>query len=534
MVSGVRTLVWGLDSHPNATRLGKRNFKIPEAGKPMSDTEDHEKPRAKRFNRIRVFYRLYRKRLIAGFVIISHVAGALTSVEAVMQTRTPQGATAWAVCLNLFPYGAVPAYWAFGHTEFDSYRAVRDLNQEKFTPIRNELNDSIDAAGLRAEVESPLEKMLESLGSLRFTEGNEATLLIDGQQTYDAMLEAIEGAEKYILFQTYILRSDETGNKFKEALLKKAAAGVKVRVLYDEIGSLGLEDAFRKELLAGGVETTMFSTNQSDGRKYQLNFRNHRKILVVDGEIGFTGGLNIGDEYLGKDDFLSPWRDTHIRVVGAAAKMLQLPFSEDWYWASGMVPEDLDWSVEGKNTGGGATVLCLPTGPADERETCGLFFLAAINSAEERLWIATPYFVPDMQIMSALKLAALRGVDVRIMVPDIIDSKLVRYSTHSYLDEMDKAGIATYRFEEGFSHQKVMLIDEGFSCIGSANMDNRSFRLNFEAILAVKDKKFASEVAKMLENDFANSRRIPKGNLATKPFLFRLASRVSKLLAPIQ
>jgi len=493
-----------------------------------------EKPHAKKFNRIRVFYRLYRKRLIAGFVILAHTAGALTSVEAVMETRTPQGATAWIVCLNLFPYAAVPAYWAFGHTEFDAYRAIRDRNDEVFKPIRAEISSSISAGQLGAEADKPVAKILESLAGLQFTNGNGLTLLVDGEDTYDAMLEAIDGAEKYILFQTYIIHADKTGNRFKEALLKKAAAGVKVRILYDEIGSLRLDDDFRKELLAGGVEVAVFSTNQSEGRKYQLNFRNHRKILVVDGTTGFTGGLNIGDEHLHKDEVLTPWRDTHLRVSGPAATMLQLPFSEDWYWATGEVPEGLDWSVKTDKSGGEVKVLCLPTGPADERETCGLFFLAAINSAKERLWIATPYFVPDTQIISALKLAKLRGVDVRILVPGINDSKLVKYSSFSYLDEIGEAGISAYRFQKGFLHQKVMLIDDDLSCIGSANMDNRSFRLNFEVILAVEDRNFAKEVEKMLENDFANSKIIPKGTLASKPFLFRLASRVSRLLAPIQ
>lgn len=495
---------------------------------------DIEKPRPRKFNRIRVFYRHYRKRLIAGFVILAQTAGALTSVEAVMETRTPQGATAWIVCLNLFPYAAVPAYWAFGHTEFDSYRVIRERNDEKFRSIREVVASSVSAGELEAEADQPLATMLESLAGLQFTNGNRVTLLVDGEETYDAMLEAINSAEKYILFQTYILRADQTGNRFKQALLKKAAAGVKVRMLYDEIGSLKLKDAYRKELLAGGVDVAVFSTNQSDGRKYQLNFRNHRKILVVDGTTGFTGGLNIGDEYLNKDEVLTPWRDTHLRVAGPAATMLQLPFSEDWYWATGEVPAGLDWSAKKDQSGGETTVLCLPTGPADERETCGLFFLAAINSAKERLWIATPYFVPDMQIISALKLAKLRGVDVRIMVPGINDSKLVKYSSFSYLDEISEAGINAYRFQKGFLHQKVMLIDDDLSCIGSANMDNRSFRLNFEAVLAVDDINFAKEVEKMLEKDFANSDIIPKGTLASKPFLFRLASRIARLLSPIQ
>jgi cardiolipin synthase len=486
----------------------------------------------KRFSRIRIYYRLHRKRLIASFVVLAHTAGALTSVEAIMQTRTPQGAAAWAISLNLFPYGAVPAYWVFGHTEFDVYDEVRALNEEKFDPIREEIDRSLATGGLGAEIEHPVGTMLEALAGLEFTTRNSSRLLIDGRETYDAMYEAIDAAEEYILFQFYIIRNDATGRRFKEKLIAKAKAGVSVRVMYDEIGSLGLDADFSNELMAAGAEVAAFSTNRRDGRKYQLNFRNHRKIVVVDGKTGFTGGFNIGDEYLGKDDALSPWRDTHIQVTGPAAVMLQLPFAEDWYWASGEVPDDLAWEVQPGD--GGSTVLCLPTGPADPRETCGLFFLAAINSAEKRLWIATPYFVPDGQIISALKLAQLRGVDVRIIVPDTNDSTLVEYSSHAYLDEIRDAGIRAYRYEKGFLHGKTMLIDDKLSCVGSANMDNRSFRLNFEIVLAVKDKDFAERTETMFLDDFTNSREITAKELDSKPFLFRLASRVSRLLAPIQ
>ncbi|MEP2777153.1 MAG: cardiolipin synthase [Luteolibacter sp.] len=495
---------------------------------------DPEKPRAKRFNRIRVFYRLYRKRLIAAFVILAHTAGGLTSVEAIMETRTPQGAVAWAISLNLFPYGAVPAYWIFGHTEFDSYMAVRKLGVDKFKPIQKRINDSLASNMADSEQEFPLDKMLEAMSGTAFTGTNTTTLLVDGRETYDAMYAAIDGAEKYILFQTYILRADDTGRRFAEKLIAKAKAGVSVKVLYDQVGSLGLDNEFVRQLSDAGVEIKAFSTNAIDGRKFQLNFRNHRKILVVDGKTGFSGGLNIGNEYLGKDDELTPWRDTHMRVNGPATTMLQLPFAEDWYWASEEILMDLDWSATPGNEGGDANVLCLATGPADLRETCGMFFLAAINSAKERLWIATPYFVPDQQILSALKLAKLRGVDVRIIVPDLNDSTLVEYSSYAYLDEIRKAGIAAYRFQDGFLHQKTMLIDNDFACVGSANMDNRSFRLNFEIILAVRDETFASSVRTMFEMDFANSGKIPTDEYTSKPFHIRLMSRISRLLAPIQ
>ncbi len=501
----------------------------------MTDTADtdSEKPAIKRFGRIRVYYRLHRKRILAAFVVIAHTAGALTSVEAIMQTRTPPGAVAWAISLNLFPYLAVPAYWAFGHTEFDKYNEVREDSYARFAPVREPVNESIEARKLHDTPDNPFAKTLESLADFGFTKGNECELLVNGDDTYSSMLEAIDAAEKYVLFQTYILRSDATGIRFKDLLLTKAREGVKVFVIYDEIGSLGLDETFTGELKDGGVHILPFSSTLADGRKYQLNFRNHRKIVVVDGTVGFVGGLNIGDEYLGKHEKLTPWRDTHMRVAGPAATLLQLPFAEDWLWAAGEVLDGLNWDLQA-SVSGESTVLVLPTGPADRRETSGLFFLAAINSAKERLWIATPYFVPDEQIISALKLAVLRGVDVRIIVPDLIDSTLVHFSSHSYLAEIHEAGIRAYRFDEGFLHQKVMLIDDDFSCVGSANMDNRSFRLNFEIVLAVQGQDFASKMGEMFDQDLANSTEIKSSALSGKPFYFRLASKVARLLAPIQ
>lgn len=499
-----------------------------------AEESQEERPDAKRFNRIRVFYRLYRKRMLAAFVVIAHIVGGLTSVQAVMQSRTSQGAVAWAISLNLFPYAVVPVYWVFGHTDFDQYNELKQDNWRKFEPIRTEIGESIAREGLREEPKGGIGKMLESLANYSFVNKNKVELLVNGRATYDSMYAAIDEAEDYILFQTYILRADETGKIFAEKLIAKAKEGVEICVLYDDIGSLGLDNEYVKSMKDAGIKVQAFTTNQRDGKKFQLNYRNHRKIVVVDGKVGFTGGLNIGDEYLDEHEKLTPWRDTHMRVEGPAAIMLQLPFAEDWQWVTGEVPKNLKWQLEPLAYGGEAAVLSLPSGPADEMDTCALFFLAAINSAEERLWIATAYFVPDEQIISALKLAHLRGVDVRIIVPKLIDSKLVEYSAQSYLDEIGEAGIRCFEYDEGFMHQKVMLIDEKMACVGSANMDNRSFRLNFECILAVKDAKFISALEQMLENDLSNSTEIKGSALDGKPFIYRLATRISRLLAPIQ
>ncbi len=482
---------------------------------------------------IYVYYRLHRRYIIAGVFLIAHITGALSSVNAVMQNRTPQGAIAWAIPLNLFPFVAVPAYWIFGHSEFEGYVVARRSSSNLFKGIRTQIVSSVEENQLLTKPTDPFDLSIQRLAGMSYTNGNDARLLIDGRAAFDAMYQAIDAAEDYILFQFYIVRDDPTGRRFQEKLIAKAKQGVDVYFLYDEIGSLGLSDEYIGQLAAAGVNIRSFTTKERGGRKYQINFRNHRKILVVDGEIGFTGGFNIGEEYLGKDIEWDSWRDTHMSVVGPAVTFLQIPFCEDWYWEAGMILEDLNWQPKEAASGVSKAVVCIPTGPADSFDTCSLFYLSAINNAKDRLWISTPYFVPDRQILSALQLADLRGVDVRIIVPKKSDSLLVGHSSYSFLDEAEAAGIETYRYTAGFTHQKVMLIDDDFSCIGSPNMDNRSFRLNFEIALGIRDKGFAEQVAKMLEDDLANSEEVHADYFEELPYWRRLASRIASLFSPI-
>jgi cardiolipin synthase len=270
--------------------------------------------------------------------------------------------------------------------------------------------------------------------------------------------------------------------------------------------------------------------------RFQLNFRNHRKSVIVDGKIAFVGGHNVGDEYMGKDPILTPWRDTHMKISGPVVTCLQVPFIEDWHWATGKSIEGLRWDLEeaAEDVAGDAMAVGIPSGPADPMETCSLFFHACISSATKRVWLATPYFVPDEALVLSLQLAAARGVEVKILIPETTDSQLIRMSSFSYLEEMEKAGIEIWRYQKGFLHQKVILVDDSFVSIGSANMDNRSLRLNFELMVGVEDEAFAGEVSKMLENDFSNSQRATPDDLKSKSLPFRLGVRIARLLAPIQ
>lgn len=427
---------------------------------------------------------------------------------------------------------ALPLYVIFGRSRFNGYVAARRSNNRDLKLIMDRL--AVFGPTFQASMASGCKswRALEMLALMPFTHSNRATLLIDGQQTFEAIFRGIDSARSYILVQFYILEDDSAGRELQSRLIRKAQSGVRVYLLYDEIGSFALPNVFIETLRDAGVKVTPFHSTKGKANRFQLNFRNHRKIVVIDGRAAFVGGLNVGDEYLKGTPKLGPWRDTHLKLVGPCVQGIQLVFVEDWYWAVHEVP-DLDWEPRPANDKD-QNILVLPTGPADELESCGLFFLEAINGARERLWIASPYFVPDDPIVSALQLAALRGVDVRLALPEKTDHLLVYLSSFSYIEEVEKAGVKIYRYQPGFLHHKVILVDDELAAVGTANLDNRSFRLSFEITIVVNDPGFAGEVEAMFRDDLAHCRQIHPGALTERPLWFRLAVRISRLLAPIQ
>ncbi len=450
-----------------------------------------------------------------------------------MEVRTPQGTIAWVFALNTVPYVSVPAYWIFGRSKFEGYALARQKDLAATTPTHQQYLKNLGDAGFLTDPGFGHALAIQKLARMRFTTGNDAELLVDGEETYTSIFEGIAQAKDYVLVEFYIIRKDTTGAELKRRLVEKAREGVRVYMLYDEIGSSDLDKSSMAALRDAGVDVRRFNTTQGRTNRWQLNFRNHRKIVVVDGRAAWIGGLNVGDEYMGRNPAIGAWRDTHVKVTGPVVQGVQVAFLEDWHWASQQLLQ-LDWAPQAAPSGARRTVLALPTGPADSLETCTLFFLTAINAAKERLWLASPYFVPDEQFISALQLAALRGVDVRVLLPDTIDNKLVQLSGWSYLEELEKAGVTVYRYEKGLMHQKVMLIDDDYCTVGTANFDNRSFRLNFEITMLFDDAEFSGRVRRMLEEDFANSKRVTAQQLNDKGFWFRFGVRAARLMAPIQ
>lgn len=472
--------------------------------------------------------------VLAIFSVISfivHALGIAHAAHAVMNVRSSQGAIAWGITLITFPWLAIPLYWILGRTRFNGYtealRSVYAQNRKLVEKTNSEINEYRAAL---PEKLVQLQLLADAFTPIPFTSGNAAKLLIDGQQTYEAMLAAIAEATNYILLQSYTINDDEAGNKFKNALIAKAKQGVNIFFLYDEIGSK-LSRSYIKSLEKNRIQANSFNTTQGKGNRFQLNFRNHRKILVVDGETAFVGGLNIGDEYLGKHPRLSPWRDTHMKLLGPSVQALQASFFRDWYWATRKALQ-LNWHIK-VNRETNQTVLVLPTGPADQLNACNLFFVSAINLAQTRLWIASPYFVPDESTLTALKLAAMRGVDVRILLPNRPDKLLVYLCSFSYYTEMKEIGIKLYRHRSGFMHQKIMLIDDDIAGVGSVNLDNRSFFLNFEAMGFVVETSFVKSVERMLQDDLGTSWNVDLSEYERKPFWFRLGVRIARLLTPL-
>jgi cardiolipin synthase len=415
---------------------------------------------------------------------------ALVAARAALSTaRTAQGAAAWVVFLLAWPLVALPAFVLFG--------SVSRINQAPRGRHRG--GDAPDDRPAR----------LSELGGVTqapLRAGNRVELLVDGRETFDAIFEAIDGAERELLVQFYILRRDALGCALRDRMIAAAERGVKVRVLLDFIGSLMLGPRYIRELRRAGIEVRGVPGVNSPKGRIGVNFRNHRKTVVVDGRLGFSGGLNAGDEYIDGGKHFASWRDTHLRLEGPMAAQLRDLFAVDWK----AVTDQRLPAMEAPEAADGRLGLLTGTGPTDDLERGSLLLCGLVGLARRRLWIATPYLVPHADLSTALQLAQLRGVEVRILIPLPADSRLIWYASREAARNMIRMGIEVMEYLPGFMHQKVMLIDDDIASVGTMNLDIRSALLNFEATALVEDRGFAREVEAMLEADFARARPVPE------------------------
>ena len=459
--------------------------------------------------------------------LLLEVAAVYCAVLAVRHARTPQGSVAWVVFLTATPFLALPVFLFLGNFKFEGYLTARRDSDEVITGLKDfkkryppnltENTRSYDA--------------LEKIGDMPVVSGNDLELLIDGEKTFDAIFGAIAAAQKYVLVQSYIINDDKIGGRLRDTLIERAQNGVKVRLIYDAVGCAKLPKSYLAALSQGGVEVMNAHAKGGPKSRFQINFRNHRKTVIVDGSVGFTGGLNMGDEYMGENPKFGLWRDTHARLTGPIVLQLQLIFAEDWHWATHEnLTNELDWEVTNSEADKDGVILA--TGPGDSFDTGSLYFCDLINSATERLWIASPYFVPENDILTSLKLAAMRGVEVKVLTPEVVDHKIPWLAALAYFDEIMEAGVEVWRYNEGFMHQKVVLVDDRVSSVGTTNLDNRSCRLNFEETAIVFDRETAAETAAMFEDDFTRSFRLTQ-TLKDRNFRQRNGAPFARLFSPL-
>jgi len=466
------------------------------------------------------------------------VMGILAAIHALFTVRTAQGATAWIIGLVSMPLVAVPAYLVFGCRRFVSHERAMESKRERHSDLMGQaVGEWQPFTVQRSGLEPAAVGALAELAGFEFLTGNRLRLLFDGEETFGEILREIATARESVYVQFYIVRNDDMGNRLLEAMAKRAEAGVKVCFLYDRIGAREINPRVAEIWRRRGIAMRDFCARASGRDRWRINFRNHRKNVIIDGRTGFVGGHNVGDEYLGLNPKYGRWRDTHVRVEGPAAQQLQMVFAADWFYMTDEILPGPWRPVLPERAAGDAApdqrALVLASGPSDGFERCTLFFLHVIGMARRRIWIASPYFVPDESVIQALQLAAVRGVEVRILIPQEPDKRLVWLASFQMLLELDHPNIHIHRFTGGFLHHKALVVDDDFAAVGTANFDNRSFRLNFELTLAVADRTFAGEVASMFERDFSESRTCSAQGYGELSRIDKIGVRITRLLAPI-
>lgn len=457
----------------------------------------------------------------AAIATVLAVLALVASYRALLTSRTPQGATAWILLILLLPILGTLLYLVFGHANYKSFERERRRSDEDMFGMASEASVAHDPTRLDT---------FARIAHLPVTEGNDMSLLVDGKATYDAVFNAIRGAKHTLFVQFYTIEDDEIGRALRDALIDRAKDGVSIWVLHDEMPFFGLPRGFKDKLEEVGIRLARPKGPKRLLGPFQLNYRNHRKLVVVDNELAFTGGLNVSKAYVGRKSSIGPWRDTFASIRGPVVAQLALHFSSDWLWATG---EDLsNIEASAPKPAGTLRAVALAPSPAEDIAGGNLYFIALAHAARTRLWISTPYFVPDRDVLTALRFAALRGVDVKILVPGRADHYITYFAAMAYFDDLRSAGGEVWTYDPAFIHQKVALVDDDIASIGSINLDIRSGLLNFELTVLTEGESAASAVEDMLATDFGNATRVDI-HLSDRNLIVGMLARIARLFAPV-
>lgn len=461
--------------------------------------------------------------------IIYAIVAAALSVVIIMENRNPIRTLAWIMLLIVFPVGGAIIYLFFG----------RDHRKKHILADRLDSGSNVIDSAKLTELGIPdnfqkLVKLIDNNQHSSLFNDNKVSVYANGSEIFDSLFADLDKAEKSIHIEFYIIEEGEVGNHLHDLLLKKAKEGVEVRVIYDYIGGMRLPIEWKRSLVDAGVKIHSFLTANSFSGLQYINYRNHRKLVIIDGEVGYTGGVNIADRYrLG--DHLGLWRDTFIRVSGSAVKAMQHAFLIDWKFVCNYEKIELeDYVSEVKDENKGDEMMQIVTsGPDTEWPNILNGVLSAINNARKSVYIHTPYFIPPEPLMIALESAALSGVDVRLMLSENSDSLIVSTASRSYIDRMLRAGIRVFFYRYNFLHSKAIVIDDYLSILGTANMDIRSFEQNFEVAAFIYGEKTAGELSYHFEEDMKTCKELNLSAWRHRSVPKRIRESFARLLSPI-
>lgn len=463
----------------------------------------------------------------------------VVSILIFMERRNPYKTIAWLAVLNVFPLLGFVFYLLLGQN-LRKRKMARTKYINEMKQLRHTIDRQIECIKYDEDFNKkpwmPKKQLINLLlrnANAPFTRHNRAQVLSDGQKAFESMFSELEKARDHIHLEYYIIRHDNTGQKLKDILIRKAKRGVKVRVIYDAVGSWRLSPEYIKEMQEAGVEIKPFFPVALPFINNKLNYRDHRKITVIDGKVGFLGGLNVGDEYLGYHPKLGKWRDTHLRLEGTSVHFLQVIFLLDWEFVSGQALTDQTGFFPETDIKDEKLIQIAASGPDSDWEAVRQSYFALINSAQKSIKITTPYLIPDEGILLALKTAALSGIDIKIILPGIPDKKIVYWASQSYFEELIEAGIEIYLYQPGFIHAKIISVDGEVASIGSANLDMRSFQLNFEVNAMLYDKELVEKIDADFLTDLSKSIIVDLDEFARRPLISKMRHSAARLLSPI-
>lgn len=470
--------------------------------------------------------------------LVANILLAMTVIF--LERKDPSSTWAWILVLFFIPVVGFVLYLSFGRKlrkkHLFRWEGRKDIGIDKLISYQTAAiqEDTFEFRINNAENYKDLIYMHLKTNNAVLTQDNSVMIFDDGANKFEALLNDIETAKDHIHIQYYIFRFDDLGTRIFNALIKKAKQGVKIRFLYDEMGSRNVKKRHFKELLAVGGEVEVFFPSIFPLINPRLNFRNHRKIVVIDGRIGYIGGFNIGDEYLGLHKKFGYWRDTHLRIEGSAVHPLQTRFLLDWNQACEQQKMGYsDRYFPAIPEKGDAGLQIVSSGPDSDWEQIKIGYLKLINMAQKYIYIQTPYFIPDTSFLDAIKIAALSGIDVRIMIPNKPDHMFVYWATYSYVGQLLRAGAKVYIYEKGFIHAKTIVIDDEASTVGTANIDVRSFSLNFEVNAFIYDCTISHQLAEIFEKDIFDCTELTMEIYQNRSNLIKFKESISRLLTPI-